>query len=72
MKKAYVITVGMETRIIADEDDFENKDAFDDHLAEKAIDKISKNVWNYVCEDNIENIKEDKEYPYGTLEDTEE
>lgn len=71
MKKAYLVDFGFTTRVVADE----NADG--DEIARLAVERIIKfmnedGIGCYVCMDNIGEIFEDTECPYGTFrEDTE-
>ena len=80
MKKAFLVTFSVRTRVVADvpegfnpdEIDFSDKPqavAFDAIVAE-ARDHVLENPYGYLCPDNIEvgdGIVDDDECPYGTF-----
>lgn len=82
MKKAFLVTFDIRTRVTVDvpegfnpdEVDFSDKsqaDAFD-ALVAQAREHILDNPYGYLCPDNIEvgdGIIEDEEMPYGSFED---
>lgn len=82
MKKAFLVTFSVRTRVVADvpegfnpdDIDFSNKPqavAFDAMVAE-ARQHILSNPESYLCADNIEvgdGIVDDDECPYGTFDD---
>jgi hypothetical protein len=72
MKKAYTVKFTITTRVIEDEDTFQTREDFEDHIAQKGIDQIGDEIWDYLSIDRLESVKEDKNFPYGDLEDVEE
>ena len=77
-KKAYLVTFVTTTRITVDV-----PEGFDVHncnivveeyektwnsIVKEARENILENPEGYICGDNIDEIKEDKECPYGTFE----
>ena len=77
-KKAYLVTFVTTTRVTVDvPEDFdvhdcnlileEHKKAWDS-IVKEARENILENPEGYICNDNIDEIKEDKECPYGTFE----
>ena len=59
MKKAYLVTFSIRTRVIADTD----KESGDD-IIEKAVDKILDHPSEYVRHDNLDEMCVDKNIPY--------
>ena len=82
MKKAFLVTFSVRTRVVAvvpegfnpDDIDFSDKPqavAFD-AIVEKARQNILSDPESYLCADNIEvgdGIVDDNECPYGTFDD---
>ena len=66
MKRAYLVEVSIMTRVVVEcRGDKIDEEAEASRLA---IGKISANPLDYLCEDNVAEIREDFECPYGTLE----
>ena len=66
-KIAKLVTVEITTRVLVDANpmpECEEEDAMT-----KAIDKIKRNINDMVCWDNVTEIADDKECPYGTFKD---
>ena len=63
-KKAYLVEVTILTRVVADNDIDKNTNDGFDKLGEMAIEKIKNDVNGYLCLNNVEVIREDKECPY--------
>ena len=66
MKKAYLVTFTMTTRIVVDSDKNPEED---DDLREKCAEKARENIIGngveyYLCDENLDGIKEDTEMPY--------
>ena len=65
-KKAFLVDFGFTTRVIAD------ANATDDQIASLAVERIrdlmtEDGIGSLVCEDNIGEIREDTECPYGSF-----
>ena len=56
MKKAYLIDIDIRTRVVAENED---------EACKKAIEKIRFNACDYIDNDNITEVEEDTEIPYG-------
>lgn len=76
-KKAFLTTFIIMTRVVVDvPEDFdayncatkEHEDAWYS-IVKEARENILVNPEGYICGDNIDEIKEDKECPYGTFEE---
>lgn len=63
-KVAKLVTLVVMTRVIVED----NENA-DDKAAELAVDKIRNDYANYIIQDNVVEIEDDLECPYGTLEE---
>lgn len=74
MKKAFIVTISATTRVVVDvpKDKEDNSPMRDDELfaivTDAAIDKIVSNPRGYLVRENTEQIKEDRECPYGTFD----
>ena len=75
-KKAFLTTFVVMTRVVVDvPEDFdvhncitkEHEDAWDS-IVKEARENILVNPEGYICGDNVDEIQEDKECPYGTFE----
>ena len=64
VKKAYLVTAEFTTRIVIDEEDLNN----DDLIADMTGFNIVERIRNQEVLENITEIVEDEECPYGTLE----
>jgi len=62
MKKAKLVTVVVTTRVVAD------ADSTDEQIMEKAIPHLLRNLSEDGCLDHLDDIVDDKECPFGTLE----
>lgn len=67
-KKAFLVNFGFATRVVAD------ASASNDTIARLAVEKIINNmledgIGTYVCIDNIGEIEEDTELPFGEMEE---
>lgn len=67
-KKAYLVAIDLLTRVIADES------ATQDEIAEAAIEKVKQTmiedgIGTYICLDNVGEIIDDDECPYGTFQE---
>ena len=71
MKKAYTVKFTITTRVIGDETEFKTKDDFEEDLAQKGVNQIGEEIWDYLNTERVESIKEDTNFPYGELEDKE-
>jgi hypothetical protein len=58
MKKAYLVTFSVRTRVIAENND---------HAMTKAKAKILANAEEYIIQENLEDIVPDEECPFGTF-----
>ena len=58
--KAYLVNFDLLTRVIAENEDLAIKEA---------IKHISKNVHDYLVQENVPEVKEDKEMPYSGKDD---
>lgn len=78
-KKAYLATFVIMTRVVVDvPEDFdvnncnlvieEHAEAWDS-IVKEARKNILENPKGYICGDNIDEIEEDKECPYGTFKE---
>ena len=73
MKKAFLVDFSIRTRVIVDIDDnLEDKnpqtnDGLWGDIVDKAEDKVGNNSWDYICYDNVTEVIEDTECPYGTF-----
>ena len=76
MKKAYLVTFATTTRVTVDvPEDFdvhncitkEHENAWDS-IVKKDRENILVNSEGYICGDNVDEVQEDKECPYGTFE----
>jgi hypothetical protein len=56
VKKAYLVTISLRSRVIAESEEV---------AVEKAIENFSKEPWSYLTKDNLEEVVEDNECPYG-------
>ena len=65
MKKAYLVTYYVQSRIIIDDEGKDDQD-ISEELHELANEKITDRevIDDYICEDNMD-FEEDKEVPYG-------
>ena len=65
MKKAMLVTLSITTRVVVEGENIEDcKDA----AVCTAVDKIYHNPKEYIIGENLENVCEDNECPYGTFE----
>lgn len=62
-KVAKLVTLVIMTRVIVED----NENA-DNKAAELAVDEIRNDYANYIIQDNVEEIEDDLECPYGTFE----
>lgn len=82
MKKAFLVTFSVRTRVVADVPEGFNPDVIDfsdkpqavafDAIVAEARDHVLENPYDYLCPDNIEvgdGIVDDDECPYGTFDD---
>lgn len=60
MKKAYLVNFDLVTRVIAENEDL---------AVEEAVKRIRKNVHDYIVQENVPEVKEDKEMPYSGKDD---
>lgn len=64
-KKAYLVVTTLVTRVVVDED-LENKDNWNE-LVSKVESNITERVNNHEVEENIDDVLEDTECPYGSI-----
>ncbi len=62
MKVAKLVSVSLMTRVIVEED------ATDEQIMEVAIPRLSNNLFNDGILDNVEDIKDDTECPFGAFD----
>lgn len=62
MKKAFIVTFEVATRVVIDTNEFD----YEELMCEKALKKITSNIDNYLCETKIE---EDTKKPYDPKRD---
>ena len=63
-KKAYLVQFVVTTRIVADSNIDKESDEGCIKITDMAIEKIKKNLDDYLCLDNLEDIYNDLECPY--------
>ena len=72
-KKAYLVTFSICTRVVvnvADCIEDENPETNDElwkEIVDKAENRVSDNLWDYLNYDNVESVKEDTACPFGTF-----
>lgn len=69
MKKAFLVDIYVRTRIISDIPEEEPNEKTMDEIAQKAIEKILKSPSEYIITDNVMEIEDDLECPYGTFKE---
>ncbi len=70
MKKAVLVTFCVRTRVVIDVTTKDNEDFADEEYLNAALvarEKISQDPSGYLCVDNIDEMIEDTECPYGSL-----
>jgi hypothetical protein len=73
MKKAFLVDVVLRTRVVVDvPDNWDENDDVLDNIGQVACDRLTDFVMsgdNPICLDNVGEINEDSEIPYGELDD---
>lgn len=63
MKKAVIVTLTVKARVIVEDTDSEEK------MVAKAVEKIKRNVGDYIHDGNLEDVCDDTEVPYNPQTD---
>ena len=61
-KKAVLVTLVVTTRVVVEDNEHAG-----DKAAELAVEKIRADYQNYIIQDNVGEIEDDIECPYGTM-----
>lgn len=61
-KKALLVTLVVTTRVVVEDNEHSG-----DKAAELAVEKIRADYQNYIIQDNVGEIEDDIECPYGTM-----
>lgn len=64
-KKAYLVQLVVTARVVADSSIDKDSDEGCIKITDMAIEKIKKNLDDYLCLDNLEDIYNDVECPYN-------
>ena len=70
MKKAVLVTFSVKTRVVIDVTTKDNEDFADEEYLNAALvarEKILQDPSGYLCMENVEEIIEDTECPYGSI-----
>lgn len=69
MKKAYLVTIEVRTRVVVDVTNLNTPEEIEDVAITQAVGKILRNPDGYLLNENCTEVAEDNECPVGTFDD---